>query len=108
MMLEDNSPMPQPRTYHASCLVNQFMVVIGGEANNTDMSDFWALDMEKGRWYHLELSDKENFKAKRFLSATAISGNRLVTFGGCHSEYVHMNDVHIFDLSEFVASTDRK
>jgi len=29
-----------------------------------------------------------------------------VTFGGCHSEYVHLNDVNIFDLSNFVERGD--
>ena len=28
----------------------------------------------------------------------------MITFGGCHSEYVHMNDVNIFYLNDFVTS----
>ena len=35
-----------------------------------------------------------------------MSGNRVVTFGGCHSEYVHMSDVCIFDLTSFVEKGD--
>ena len=50
MRLAEGSPMPSPRTYHASCLVDKFMVVSGGEANNTDMTDMWALKIEEGRW----------------------------------------------------------
>ena len=49
--LQDDSHMPQPRTYHATCLIDHFMVVIGGESNNTDMQDLWILDLELGRWF---------------------------------------------------------
>lgn len=30
-----------------------------------------------------------------------LSETQVVTFGGCHSEYVHMNEMHIFELSKF-------
>jgi len=26
----------------------------------------------------------------------------VISFGGCHSEYVHMNEMHLFDLSKFL------
>jgi hypothetical protein len=52
----------------------------------------------------MQITNQESFKSKRFLTASALSGNRLVTFGGCHSEYEHVNDLDMFDLSEFVAS----
>lgn len=48
----------------------------------------------------------ENFHAKRFHTASAISLNRVVTFGGCHSEYVHLNEVNIFDLTSFIENGD--
>jgi hypothetical protein len=32
--------------------------------------------------------------------------NRVVTFGGCHSEYMHLNDVNIFDLTNFIDNND--
>jgi hypothetical protein len=51
LRLKDDSPLPQPRTYHAACLVGQFMVVVGGESNNTDMQDVWVLDLKEGRWF---------------------------------------------------------
>ena len=28
----------------------------------------------------------------------------MITFGGCFAEYVHMNDVNLFDLDEYVKS----
>jgi len=31
------------------------MVVSGGEANNTDLNDMWALDLDRTRWYKFEL-----------------------------------------------------
>lgn len=45
----ENSPMPLARTYHASCLVKNYMVVIGGEATS-DLKDFWALDLDNNIW----------------------------------------------------------
>lgn len=80
------------------------MIVIGGESNNTDMQDLWVLDLEIGKWYKMQIINQENFKSKRFLTASPIKGNRLVTFGGCHSEYEHMNDLDMFDLSDFINS----
>lgn len=50
VILSPNSPIPQARTYHASCLVDNFMVVIGGEATS-DLRDFWALDLNTNTWY---------------------------------------------------------
>ena len=51
MVLAENSQLPLPRTYHASCLVQNFMIVIGGEATS-DLKDFWALDLDKGMWFN--------------------------------------------------------
>ena len=45
--LAEGSLIPSPRTYHASCLIDKYMVVSGGESNNTDMTDMWALDIEE-------------------------------------------------------------
>lgn len=44
--LAENSPIPSARTYHASCLLNKYMITIGGEANS-DLKDFWALDLDE-------------------------------------------------------------
>ena len=42
--------------------------------------------------------------SKRFHTISSLSKNRVVSFGGCHSEYVHLNDVNVFDLQAFVSS----
>ena len=55
LILQEGSPVPAPRTYHASCLVDKYMVVSGGEANNTDLCDLWALDLDRAHWYKLEV-----------------------------------------------------
>jgi len=55
MRLNDNSQLPLPRTYHASCLIQKYMVVIGGESTS-DLRDFWALDLEEGMWYKPDVS----------------------------------------------------
>lgn len=79
------------------------MIVSGGEANNTDLNDMWALDLENSQWFKLELLEG-TFTSKRFHTVSSVSKNRVVSFGGCHSEYVHLNDVNIFDLSRFIES----
>ena len=83
------------------------MIVSAGEANNTDLSDMWALDLERAFWFKLDVvsSGAENqFASKRFHTISTLSKNRVVSFGGCHSEYVHLNDVNVFDLDTFVTS----
>lgn len=99
--------VPLARTYHASCLVGRFMIVLGGEAALlADLQDVWALDLETTRWTQLTFTNMEAFHAKRFHTASAVSQNRVVSFGGCHSEYIHLNDVNIFDLSGFISKGD--
>jgi hypothetical protein len=80
------------------------MVVIAGESNSTDMQDLWVLDIDGGRWYLLNITNQESFKAKRFLTACSVTNNRLITFGGCHSEYEHLADLDMFDLTDFIES----
>jgi hypothetical protein len=95
------------RTYHASCLIGKFMIVCGGEAAVlADLQDIWALDIETQTWQQLYFSNTESFHAKRFHTASAVSNYRVITFGGCHSEYVHLNEVSIFDLTNFVLNGD--
>lgn len=79
------------------------MVISGGEAN-ADMNDVWALNLHTKVWSQLEIEGVESFKPKRFHSASTISRNRFIAFGGCYGEYVHMNDVNLFDLDIFVQS----
>ena len=98
----DNSPMPSPRTYHASCLVNKYMVTVGGEANS-DLKDFWAFDLDSQMWFQPELEFHDFYTPKRFHTLNTISDYQVVSFGGCHSEYAHLNEMHIFDMSNFLA-----
>ena len=107
VVLSALSPVPSARTYHASCLVSKFMLVSAGEANNTDLNDLWAMDLERKFWYKLDcisIGHDQKFVSKRFHTISSLSKNRVVSFGGCHSEYVHLNDVNVFDLNEFVLS----
>lgn len=92
--------MPSPRTYHASCLLGKYMIVVGGESDS-DLSDLWALDLEQKMWFKPEIDFKDHFTPKRFHTVSALNDHMVVTFGGCHSEYAHMNEMHTFDLSEF-------
>jgi hypothetical protein len=105
MVMPETQNNPLARTYHASCLLDKFMIVSGGEAQIlADLQDLWAFNLETREWRELKFT--ERFHAKRFHTASAISGNRVVTFGGCHSEYVHLNEVNIFDLTNFVSKGD--
>lgn len=77
------------------------MIVVGGEANS-DLRDFWALDLEERVWYKPELHFNEYFTPKRFHTINALNDTQVICFGGCHSEYVHMNEMHVFDLANFL------
>ena len=74
------------------------MVTIGGEATS-DLKDFWAFDIDSKLWYNVEVDFRQYFTGKRFHTINAISNTQIVSFGGCHSEYVHMNEMHIFDMT---------
>jgi hypothetical protein len=101
---ENNSTnFPCPRTYHASTLVDRFMVICGGEsASNSDLNDLWALDLDDEKWFNPVINGKNSFVHKRFHTANSIMGTQVVTYGGCHSEYVHLNDLDIFELKDFI------
>jgi hypothetical protein len=77
------------------------MVTIGGEANS-DLKDFWAFDLENFYWSKPEIEFRDYYTPKRFHTINTISETQIISFGGCHSEYVHLNEMHIFDLSKFL------
>jgi len=68
------------------------------------MQDVWAFNLNSNVWVQVDQDGIESFKPKRFHSSSAISSNRMLTFGGCFAEYVHMNDLNIFDFDQFVKS----
>ena len=76
------------------------MVIVGGEANS-DLRDVWCLDLDTYTWYKPEVQGIDTYTPKRFHTVTTVSDSKIITFGGCHSEYVHMNELHIFDMSSF-------
>ena len=90
------------RTYHASTLVDRFMVVVGGESNSSDLNDFWTLDLEMKRWIRPDIQGIHNFMPKRFHTANTIQETKVITFGGCHSEYIHLNELNIFEMDQFL------
>lgn len=78
------------------------MVVVGGESiSSGDLNDFWMLDLETKAWIKPEIEGLESFSHKRFHTASTI-GTKVVTFGGCHNEYVHLNDLNIFELENWL------
>lgn len=91
-----------PRTYHASCLVDKYMVILGGESQNSDLGDLWLLDLEINEWIKPHVEGGQSFTPKRFHTANTIKSSKVITFGGCHSEYVHLNDLNVFDFSSFL------
>lgn len=98
--------IPSSRTYHASTLVDRYMVVVGGESNSSDLNDLWTLDLELKKWIRPEVQGIHNFMPKRFHTANTIQQTKVITFGGCHSEYIHLNELNIFDMSSFLESPD--
>ena len=83
MTLSPGSPVPSPRTYHASCLVDKYMLVSAGEANNTDLNDLWAMNLDTKFWYKLDLDSQghdQKFVSKRFHTVSSLSKSRVVSF----------------------------
>ncbi len=70
--IPENSPIPSARTYHASCLLGKYMIVVGGEANS-DLKDMWALDLEEQRWFKPELQFIDSYTPKRFHTVCTIN-----------------------------------
>lgn len=65
VQLKENSPVPSARTYHAACLLGKYMIIVGGEANS-DLKDFWALDLEENMWFKPDINFLEYYTPKRF------------------------------------------
>lgn len=68
--VKENSLMPSQRTYHASCLLGKYMIVIGGEASS-DLKDLWAFDLEEREWFQPEINYEDVYTPKRFLTVCA-------------------------------------
>ena len=98
--------IPTARTYHAATLVDKYMIIVGGESSSSDLNDLWALDLELKKWFKPSIEGHDNFIAKRFHTANTIQKNKVITFGGCHSEYIHLNDLNIFDMTNFLDSPE--
>lgn len=73
------------------------MVIIGGEANS-DLRDLWLFNLDECCWYTPDVEGFLSYTSKRFHTATQITETAFLTFGGCHSEYVHLNEMHLFEL----------
>ena len=77
------------------------MIVIGGESES-DLSDLWAFCFESVQWISPKVNNSNLFQAKRFHTATKIQESKVVTFGGCYGEYVHLNQLNVFDFATFL------
>jgi N-acetylneuraminic acid mutarotase len=57
-------------------------------------------------WIKPEIEGQDSFCHKRFHTASTV-GTKIVTFGGCHSEYVHLNDLNIFELDNWLIDSTK-
>ena len=53
-MVDSSGMAPSPRTYHASTLLGDFIVVIGGE-EVLDLDDCYIHDILTSTWYRAEI-----------------------------------------------------
>lgn len=88
---------PSPRYFHASVLAGQKIFFFGGRGpRDRVLKDLHALDPETLEWF--EGPEGSGSPTARFgHSASVISGNRIVIFGGQNGE-IFFNDVHILHL----------
>ena len=71
--IETQGKSPSKRTYHAACLVQNFMAVVAGEGDSL-MADFHLLNLDTMKWHNPKLNFEgwKGFEQRRFHTATAI------------------------------------
>ena len=69
--IQNPETQPQPRTYHASTVVGDKMIIIGGEADS-DMNDLWSFSFTDRTWTKPVINGGGSFLPKRFHSASTI------------------------------------
>jgi N-acetylneuraminic acid mutarotase len=100
------------RAWHTSSIVNDKLLVFGGqcdlpkESRQDEEDDVKLLDeltmfdFETGVWFAAHTTGEAPC-ARSGHSATPIDNNRLVVFGGMNNEGMLMNDVHVLDTVLF-------
>ncbi len=78
--------------------MSKYLITIGGEST-ADLKDLWAFDLEEKLWYNPNIEFRDYYSAKRFHTINQITETKVVSFGGCHNEYIHLNEMHIFELA---------
>ena len=82
------------------------MIIVGGESDS-DLNDIWVFSFIEKQWVKPQIIGGNLFRPKWFLSASTIKKDKVITFGGCHSEYVHLNDLNIFEFQDFLENPNK-
>lgn len=81
-----DEPRPWNRSYHCSEIIENYLVVFGGEFFH-DLDDLWLFDLENCVWTEAKMAHNEiKPKARKFASSFQYN-NRFYLIGGCYSKY---------------------
>ncbi|KAL8461431.1 hypothetical protein ACS0TY_032776 [Phlomoides rotata] len=86
---------PSPRLGHTSTLVGDFIYVIGGRADPTNiLNEVWVFNMTNKRWKLLQCTG--SLFPPRHRHAAVLVGSKIYVFGGIHNDSV-LSSVYVFD-----------
>ena len=92
-----SGPAPRPRSGHTAALVGHEIVFWGGCQGRKWSNDTYVLDVDTWRW-RVALPSGARPAPRTYHTATAVSGGRVVFFGGNDAD-ASFNDVHVLDAS---------
>lgn len=75
---------PEPRAFHSMCVLNENIVIFGGNSFSKCFDDLYVFNMKESKWIPMRM--KEGYELKppaRFMQASFVSNNMLVIQGGC-------------------------
>eukprot|EP00826_Nyctotherus_ovalis_P014784 TRINITY_DN14148_c0_g9_i1.p1 TRINITY_DN14148_c0_g9~~TRINITY_DN14148_c0_g9_i1.p1 ORF type:complete len:219 (-),score=30.36 TRINITY_DN14148_c0_g9_i1:1428-2084(-) len=76
--------VPRERTYHAGDIIEDSLLIAGGESNAEDLQDLWVFSINEKVWISPDIEGK--IPKRQFLSSTGID-KKLYLFGGCCQKY---------------------
>ena len=106
--------IPSPRRFHTSCLIDDWMIVHGGDSlvstrnkqKPSSLEDLYALDLNTFIWYKLDqslaplpLCGHSISRSRAFLRGIYV--DCLILFGGyCSQNKIYSNMMHICDVED--------
>ena len=113
--LEPIGQIPEPRLGHVACVINQALLIFGGNSNNTQFNNCHMYDTSSNEWRDIELTygiPRWNMSA---IFVEAIPSNKFFVFGGSVGEFDEgssrnlgkiTNDIFVLDINSMNFEVD--